>query len=139
MLLKSAGDIVLKQTSDYPDGDYTGNELQGVDVSTPQASGITYYVLSKPAADKAFGFYKLADGTNLAANKAYLVISSSSGARVFLGFGDDDTTGIVDIEHGTWNIEHLAGAWYSLDGRRLIGKPSAKGVYIHNGRKEVVR
>ena len=35
--------------------------------------------------------------------------------------------------------EGNGGAWYLLDGRRLPGKPRAKGIYIHNGRKEVIR
>lgn len=48
-------------------------------------------------------------------------------------------TGIVDIEHGTWNMEHSADGWYSLDGRRLSGKPSVKGLYIHNGKKVVIK
>ena len=30
-------------------------------------------------------------------------------------------------------------AWYSLDGRRLSGEPSMKGVYINNGRKVVIK
>ena len=29
--------------------------------------------------------------------------------------------------------------WYSLDGRKLSGEPTAKGVYIHNGRKVVIK
>ena len=28
--------------------------------------------------------------------------------------------------------------WFTLDGRRLSGKPSVKGVYIHNARKVVI-
>jgi hypothetical protein len=139
VLLKSDGEIVLMATYADPDGDYTGNELTGANSDADQGSNDgKCYVLSKQG-DK-FGFFLLQSGVQTKAHKAYLIVEpSSSGARGFLGFGDDDTTGIVDIEHGTWNIEHLAGAWYSLDGRRLIGKPSAKGVYIHNGRKEVVR
>ena len=27
--------------------------------------------------------------------------------------------------------------WYTLDGRRLTGQPTAKGLYIHNGQKVV--
>jgi hypothetical protein len=27
--------------------------------------------------------------------------------------------------------------WYTIDGRRLSGKPNTKGVYIHNGRAVV--
>ena len=30
-------------------------------------------------------------------------------------------------------------AWYSLDGRRLNGKPTKKGLYIRNNRKIVVK
>jgi len=30
-------------------------------------------------------------------------------------------------------------AWYTLDGRKLNGKPSTKGIYIQNGKKKIVR
>jgi hypothetical protein len=30
-------------------------------------------------------------------------------------------------------------AWYSLDGRKLSGKPAQKGVYINNGKKIVMK
>ena len=67
----------------------------------------------------------------------------AAGARAFvLNFGDDlgSETGIADIEHGTWNIEHSAGAgWYTLDGRRLSAKPTQRGVYINNGKKVVIK
>ena len=67
--------------------------------------------------------------------------SSPSAVRAFsLNFGDEETTGIVDIEHKTLNIEHLAGgAWYDLSGRKLSGKPTAKGLYIHNGKKRIIK
>lgn len=29
--------------------------------------------------------------------------------------------------------------WYTLDGRKLIGKPTNQGIYIHNGRKLVIK
>ena len=29
--------------------------------------------------------------------------------------------------------------WYSLDGRRLPSAPTAKGIYVHHGRKVVIR
>ena len=53
---------------------------------------------------------------------------------------NNETTGIVDIEHGILNIEHSAAAgWYTLDGRKLDGKPTKKGLYIHNGNKLVIK
>lgn len=30
-------------------------------------------------------------------------------------------------------------AWYSLDGRRLSGKPAKKGMYINNGKKVIIK
>ena len=35
-------------------------------------------------------------------------------------------------------INDKAGSWYTLDGRKLNGQPTKKGVYIHNG-KTVIR
>ena len=35
--------------------------------------------------------------------------------------------------------EHADNTWYSLSGARLSGKPTAKGIYIHQGRKVVVK
>ncbi len=31
------------------------------------------------------------------------------------------------------------GNWYDLNGRKLSAKPTAKGLYIHNGKKKVVK
>lgn len=32
-----------------------------------------------------------------------------------------------------------AGAWYTLDGRKLNGMPTVKGMYINNGKKVVIK
>ena len=36
-------------------------------------------------------------------------------------------------------MDNEAGAWYDLNGRRLSGKPTAKGLYIMKGRKVVIK
>ena len=37
-------------------------------------------------------------------------------------------------------MEHSADAgWYDLSGRKLYGKPTKKGLYIHNGRKFAIK
>ncbi len=38
----------------------------------------------------------------------------------------------VDTDNGN-------GAWYTIDGKRLAGEPTQHGVYIHNGKKQVVK
>ena len=52
-----------------------------------------------------------------------------------LHFGDEEN-GIFLMEDGRSKMED---AWYSLDGRRLLEKPTQKGMYIHNGRKVMIK
>lgn len=47
-----------------------------------------------------------------------------------------DATDIVDMEDGRWTMDN---SWSTLDGRRIDGKPTQKGVYIFNGKKFLVR
>ena len=48
------------------------------------------------------------------------------------------TTGISNITFDT-SIKGEGNRYYTLDGRRLQGKPTAKGLYIVNGRKVVMK
>ena len=48
-------------------------------------------------------------------------------------------TSIRSIDDGQFTMDNEAGAWYDLNGRRLSGKPTAKGLYIVNGRKVVIK
>jgi protein tyrosine/serine phosphatase len=52
-----------------------------------------------------------------------------------LNFGEETTS----IEHLPFTIDHEAGAYYDLSGRKLSGKPTQKGVYIINGNKVVMK
>ena len=129
---------------------FASNLLHGSDVETITDGGGTgakYYKLTYGLDNTGNGgddltttlgwYWGAADGAAFTsgAHKAWLALPAGSPARLRLPeFDEWVVTGIVDIEHGTWNIEHSAGAWYSLDGRRLVGKPSAKGLYIHNGK-----
>lgn len=57
-------------------------------------------------------------------------------ARLYIAQPDDEATAIKSLAPALSKDE---GAWYSLDGRRLNGQPKAKGVYIRNGQKYIVR
>jgi hypothetical protein len=48
------------------------------------------------------------------------------------------TTEIVSMEDGRWKMEDVNDAWYTIDGRKLQGKPTQKGVYINRNKKRVV-
>lgn len=57
------------------------------------------------------------------------------GARVFLNFVDDETTGISNYN----SKANANDAWYTLDGRLLDKKPAEKGIYIRNNKKVVIQ
>ena len=56
------------------------------------------------------------------------------------------TDAIGEIEDGKWNIENETGVWYDLSGRKIangqwsmVNGQLPRGIYIHNGRKVVIR
>ena len=63
--------------------------------------------------------------------------NGGAGARSFvLDFGENAVT---SIHNSQFIIHNEADAWYTLDGRKLDKQPTQKGVYIHNGRKTVIK
>ena len=56
-----------------------------------------------------------------------------------LFFGEEDAPdGIGEIKNEKLKMKNEE-EWYDLNGRKLSEKPSQKGIYIHNGRKEAVK
>ena len=59
-------------------------------------------------------------------------------ARAFaLSFDGEETTGILGVSANYNGVTDEA--WYSLDGVRLSGKPTQRGLYINNGKKVVIK
>ena len=60
---------------------------------------------------------------------------------------DNETTGIVEmrneeLDFATPHSDHgqrMRNAWYTLDGRRLGGKPTKAGLYIHGNKKVMIK
>jgi hypothetical protein len=84
-------------------------------------------------------------GAHINACRAYFELADGENARAFnLNFGEGSgETGIVSLskEPGNKgnNPEFLNSLdYYTLDGRKLDGKPTTKGLYIHNGHKVIV-
>ncbi len=117
------------------------NKLQGSDteVEVTVESGNYYYKLSYNKDGEEIGWYwGAADGGTFTsgAHRAWLVLPASSGAP-FLGLpGWEDTTGIITINKGETTDN---GEWYTLQGLKIGKKPTTKGVYIHNGKKVIVK
>ena len=82
------------------------------------------------------------NGASLGAQRAYFKIGTDGGsARQItdfeIDFGDSsETTGILNSQISNLNS---SDAWYTIDGRKLSGKPSVKGVYVNNGRKVIIK
>jgi len=109
-------------------------EFQGTLTGTTIAASTdaqTNYALN----GKQFVFVK--DAIEIGANKAWLSIPSGmiAGARA-LTIVFSDATGV----NGVIGVKEVNdGSWYDLNGRKLNGMPTKKGVYIMNGRKVVVK
>lgn len=87
-------------------------------------------------------FYMTEDNTlmctgtdrTLKAFRAYFQLSEAATSREFvLNFGDEAT----GINAPTISVDN--DAWYTIDGRKLEKKPVTKGLYIHNGKKFVIK
>ena len=123
--------VALETTS--TGGDYAGNMLEPVLTDTHYAYASGYYVL------KNGQFHAIAnDAAQIPACKAVLHLSGAAGARV-LNIIDSDATGVESVELRTENGEFATAAWYTLDGRKLQGMPTKKGIYIVNGKKVIVK
>lgn len=115
------------------------NYLQGTDEEEIiDDAGYKYYMLTTKSGVLGFYWQQGSDeGTAImnAAHKAYLRVPTGAGIKGFTF--DNLVTGITAI-NGNGNTNGNDG-WYTLDGRRLSGPPTQQGIYIHNGRKEVVK
>ena len=102
-------------------------------------------------------YYPTRTGYSVNACRAYFQLkngltagNAQQQARAFvLNFGDETTS--LSEELRVKSEEFLspegesvarnatAAGWYTLDGRKLNGKPTKKGLYIHNGKKVVIK
>ena len=118
----------------------TGNMLRGSDEAQTTTGGDRYYMLSLNAASDptSVGFYYArANGAAFTngAHKAYLALPTAQ-AKAF-SYLFSETDGISTIPND--KAETANGIWYTIDGKRLNGQPTKKGVYIVDGKKVVIR
>ena len=117
---------------------------------SPYSTGGPIYNMLYLGADNT-PYYPAVDMT-INAFRAYfilngdLTVGADGGVNAFaMNFGEEATSiehlpFTIDhetIEHSPLNIDHEA--WYDLSGRKLNGKPTAKGIYIKDGKKFVIK
>ena len=125
---ESANDIIP-----YPSALPLKGTLEPVDVTS--ITDGTVYVLYNGE------FVKSTSGT-IPAHRCYLLVATNvaSGTRSFGIDHGDGTTSLREVKSGEVKGEKWAdGAWHDLQGRRLPAKPTNPGLYLHNGKKVVIK
>lgn len=109
-----------------------GEELANNDLVAAKeavtSNGTTYFALTKIG--EKVGFALVEDGIVIPAGKAYLEVTKGTAAKFFSL--DGEATGINSVK-----TAKADGAYYTLEGVKTT-KP-VKGLYIHNGKKIVVK
>ena len=144
LLLKKTGDAVTPTAVKAATG-------TGALVSTA-ATGATFYGNASDAQitdgyNYTYGLsYGLYNGefvlidtySGIPANRCLLTLGSNTGAPVLVI--STDVTGVKEVvKLGVESEVKKDDSWYSLDGRKLDGMPTKKGIYINGGRKVVVK
>lgn len=128
ILVKAAkGDYNFAVTS-KADKELENNSLVAA-TEAIKSDGTTFFALTK-LSDGKVGFALVANGVVIPAGKAYLKVLAGSPAK-FFGL-DGEATGINSVK-----TAKADGAYYTLEGVKTT-KP-VKGIYIHNGKKIVVK
>jgi hypothetical protein len=92
------------------------------------ANGLTAYNLYNGR------FYRLKGDLNINANRCILTVDGNTNAAVLSI--SEEITSLTPIPSPKGEGREY---FYTLDGRRLEGKPTQKGIYIVNGKKRVVK
>lgn len=133
LVLKGAAD-----TYDIPVGTgetVVANMLVGVTSDTQlnkEDGEYTNYILAKK--NDETGFFAVADGSTLGANKAYLPLPTASlpsSAKIRVIFEDEAATGIESTIAP--EVTKDEGIYYNLQGQRV--EQPTRGIYIVNGKK----
>ena len=108
--------------------DLTNNDLKAA-TKDETSNGTTYFALTK-IGDKV-GFALVEKDVVIPAGKAYLSVHRAASGAKFFGL-DGEATGINSVK-----TAKADGAYYTLEGVKTT-KP-VKGLYIHNGKKIIVK
>ena len=125
--------ILLIPTTTDADVDFYAGFLGTLEATTIAASDASTdrYALNGQQ------FVWVKNPVSIAANKAWLEVSTglNAPARALSIVFENETTGISNTDF----TDETDGAFYDLNGRKLNGKPTKKGVYIMNGKKVVIK
>jgi len=99
--------------------------------SLPKVTSGEFYVIDTKSSNEQNVCTK--PQVKIASDKGWKVYDYNGGSRQ--EYAGSEVTAIRSIEVSPETKSH----WYTLDGKRLSGKPTQKGLYVRNGRKVVVK
>ena len=71
----------------------------------------------------------------------FMIPTTSSGIRAMMDFDidfdDEEVTAIANLKSQISSLK--PESWFTLQGVKLDSKPTQRGIYLHNGRKEAIR
>ena len=127
---------------------YTGeNWLKGSDnTTTTTGTNCLFYKLSYGPSgterSNVFGWYWGATNGGafkIEGHKAWLAVPKSSGVKTRGLEIEGEVTGIEELKNSGTEEMNSEGAWFTIDGRKLSEEPTAKGIYIHEGKKYIIK
>ena len=91
------------------------------------------------SSDGVWGYNKNGNAVTVGPTRAYLQLpaESTGGAHIFIEEIDGSVTAISTINAEGEAV--AADGWYTLNGIRLEGAPTEKGIYVRNGKKVVIK
>lgn len=107
-------------------------------LGTTTVSGEVKSILFLGASNKLYN--PNAEDSQMKGFRAYFQLKgTAASARAFnIDFGDGEATGIISVS-GSGLMVNGSDGCYDLQGRRIEGQPTQKGVYIVNGKKTVIK
>lgn len=108
-------------------------EFKGVKEDTEMTGKDGVYIMNG-SGDFIYAVITPADNT-LAAHRCYIDMDNVTGGAPLRIVEEEEPTGIETTDNG----QPTTDSWYTLSGVKLDEKPVVKGVYIHNGKKVVIK
>ena len=115
--------------------DGSGNQFIGLYTAADIYGANCKYVTGKGVLKDASS-YTSADPLTISPLRAYIRLANAN-ARIFIEEPDGTTTVIESVN--AEGVAVPAQGWYTINGVKLQGVPTEKGIYINNGKKVIIK
>ena len=62
-------------------------------------------------------------------------VPTGGNSKIFVDFGNGEVNAIESVDSGELTVD----SWYNLNGVKLNGEPTEKGIYLYNGHKYIIK